>query len=133
MGMFDYFRSSFDLGPEFTNTECQTKDFDSFCGGSMSNYWLDPHGYLYYVDYRGTHIFTEIAETDPEYSKARRFLNFKYLPTGDKGKVTPFMFTGFVRVYPSQWDDSSNNWPEMGIYFKYGRVVDHERIQAKSY
>ena len=28
MGMFDYVRSSYDLGEHFTNTRCQTKDIE---------------------------------------------------------------------------------------------------------
>jgi len=32
MGMFDYFRSSYDLGEQFTNVVCQTKDIEEFGG-----------------------------------------------------------------------------------------------------
>ena len=46
MGMFDYFRSSYDLGPHCTEVECQTKDMEDGLGGTMSQYWLDPAGYL---------------------------------------------------------------------------------------
>ena len=29
MGMFDYFRSAYDLGEQFTNVVCQTKDIET--------------------------------------------------------------------------------------------------------
>ena len=32
MGLFDIIRSSFDLGPDFTECECQTKTFKSLVG-----------------------------------------------------------------------------------------------------
>ena len=36
--MYDYFRSSYDLGPHCTEIECQTKDIDDFGGGTMSQF-----------------------------------------------------------------------------------------------
>ena len=39
--MFDTLRSSYDLGPQFTNVELQTKDMDDF-GGSLTFYHIDP-------------------------------------------------------------------------------------------
>jgi hypothetical protein len=49
MGMMDYLRSSFDLGPQFTDVQLQTKDIEEFgIGGSMTHYYLDPSGYLCY-------------------------------------------------------------------------------------
>jgi hypothetical protein len=129
MGMFDYFRSSYNLGAGFTNVECQTKDLDSFGTGTMSQYWLDPHGYLYYADYAGTHDFVKLKEEDPEYSKDKAFFNFRYLPNGNKGRVKPCLFTGYVRIYPSQQPSASEEWLELGIFFKYGRLVDYEKIR----
>ena len=38
MGMFDYFRSSYDLGEQFTNVVCQTKDIEDGIGGTMTDY-----------------------------------------------------------------------------------------------
>ena len=37
MGMFDYFRSSYDLGEQFVDVECQTKDIEDGIGGTMSH------------------------------------------------------------------------------------------------
>ena len=35
MGMMDYLRSSYDLGPQFTNIELQTKEIEDCIGGTM--------------------------------------------------------------------------------------------------
>lgn len=95
----------------------------------MSNYWLDPHGYLYLADYTGTHEFIEIKEGDPGYNEKIAFLNFKYLPNGKNGRMKPCLHTGYVRIYPSEWNKGYDSWPELGIFFKYGRLVDYEEIQ----
>ena len=34
--MFDYFRSSYNLGEQFTNVVCQTKDIEDGIGGTMT-------------------------------------------------------------------------------------------------
>jgi len=65
MGMFDYFRSSFDLGPDLTNVECQTKDIEEGISGTMTQYWLDPHGYLYVIDYSNTQDLKIYEPGDP--------------------------------------------------------------------
>ena len=58
MGMFDYFRSAYDLGKQFTNVVCQTKDIEDFgIGGTMTDYWIDPTGQLWYANYIGCHTF----------------------------------------------------------------------------
>ena len=64
MGMFDYFRSSYDLGEVFTDTCCHTKDIDDFSSGSMAQYWLSPDGQLYLIDYSHTADFVELKEGD---------------------------------------------------------------------
>ena len=126
MGMFDYFRSSYDLGEEFTNIECQTKDMEDGIGGTLSQYWLDPHGYLYYIDYTKTHDFVEINEVDDEYDPVRLFLNYKWVPNGNHGKIRPYMITKYVEVYPSNWNGPWDEWPRCLIHFKYGRLTDYE-------
>ena len=42
MGMMDYFRSSYDLGEQFTNIPCQTKDIETFSWDSSK--LLDDRG-----------------------------------------------------------------------------------------
>jgi hypothetical protein len=127
MGMFDYFRSSYDLGEQFTEVELHTKDIEDGLGGTMSHYWLDPHGYLYHIDYSHTADFVELNEGDAGYSE-KRFLNFIWKPNGNKGKVSPCMITKYVEVYPSTWDGEWTDWPRCKIHFKYGRLMDYEYI-----
>lgn len=128
MGMFDYFRSSYDLGPEFTDVECQTKDVEDGIGGTMSHYWLDPAGYLYIIDYSHTADFVEIGEDDERYNSERKFLNFIWEPNGTRGKVSPYMLTKYIEVYPSTWDGKWEDWPRLQIHFKYGRLMEYDNI-----
>ena len=78
MGMFDYFRSSYDLGGEFTNVPCQTKDIEDYCSGTMTQYWLSPDGQLYLIDYSHTADFVQLKEGDEGFHREWKlhFLNF---------------------------------------------------------
>ena len=126
MGMYDTIHSSYDLGEEFTNVELQTKDIEDGIGGTMSHYWLDPHGYLYYINYSHTADFVELKEGDEGYNDKKSFLNFTWKPNGNKGKVSPLLITKYVEVYPSTWDGEWTDWPRCRIHFKYGRLVDYD-------
>lgn len=128
MGMFDYLISSYDLGEEFTKVELQTKDIEDGIGGTMSHYWLDPQGYLYYIDYSYTADFVEIEEGDEDYNDTHKWCNFQWVPNGNKGKVSPWYLTKYIEVYPAQWDGKWEDWPRCKIHFKYGRLVDYEMI-----
>lgn len=127
MGMFDTMYSSYDLGKQFTNVELQTKDIDN----TMSHYWLDPHGYLYIIDYFNTADFVEIKEGNPQYNKDRGWLNFKWVPNGNRGKISPCMITDYVVVYPSGWEGKWEDHPRCRIHFKYGRLVDYEDVTGQ--
>lgn len=122
MGMFDTLRSSYDLGPQFTNVELQTKDIEN----TMSHYWLDSKGYLYLIDYSHTADFIELKEGDDGYNDQRLLLNFQLRSNGNKGKVRPHMITKYVEVYPSTWNGEWKDWPRCVIHFKYGRLIDFE-------
>lgn len=126
MGMFDYLRSSYDLGEQFTNVELHTKDIEDGIGGTMSHYWLDPHGYLYHIDYSHTADFVELKEGDEGYDSIHLWCNFKWIPNGNHGKISPCMITKYVEVYPPTWDGQWEDWPRCKIHFKYGRLVDYE-------
>ena len=95
MGMFDYVMCSSDIG-ELTNEECQTKEIDRF-GGTMSFYWIDPSGALWYVDYSGT---TDFVLDDDETTPIWRRL--KTISNGNKGKVTRYQLTDYVEIYRSR-------------------------------
>ena len=126
MGMFDFVRSSYDLGEEFTEVELHTKDIEDGIGGTMSHYWLDPHGYLYHIDYSHTADFVELKEGDDGFNDKKSFLNFTWKPNGNKGKVSPWLITKYVEVYPSTWDGQWEDWPRCKIHFKCGRLMDYD-------
>ena len=125
MGMFDYFRSSYDLG-EFTNIQCQTKDIEDGIGGTMTQYWLDPNGVLWYPDYRNTHTFEIIEENDPRYNPKVRFLNYEWIPTGEHGRLKYHPITKYVEVYPEKWDGEWEDWPRCILHFKLGVLQEYE-------
>ena len=125
--MFDYLRSSYDLGPEFTNVRCQTKDIEEGIGGTMSQYWLSPDGQLYWIDYSHTADFVELKEGDEGYREGKLgFLNFKWIPNGTHGKVRPMNITKYITVYPEQWEGKWEDWIECRIHFKEGKLQDYD-------
>lgn len=131
MGMFDYFRSSYDLGERFTNVTCQTKDIEDCIGGTMTDYWLDPAGVLWCPDYKGVSTFETISEEDPRYSKNHGFLNFEWVPTGQRGKFVQHPITKYVEIYPAEWELEWENWPRLRLHFKRGIIQDYEDITGQ--
>ena len=137
MGMFDYFRSSYDLGESFTDVPCQTKDIEDGIGGTMSQYWLSPNGQLYWIDYSNTADFVQLKEGDEGFHREWK-LNvpiFRWIPNGNRGKVTPTNLTKYITVYPEksdvfgEWED----WPECRIHFKEGVLQDYEHSFKGAY
>ena len=130
--MFDYIRSSYNLGEQFTEVELQTKDIEDYgIGGTMSQYWLDPGGYLYYIDYSHTADFVELKEGDEGYDNERKLLNFKWISNGNHGKVKPWVLTKYVEVYPSGWEGKWEDWPRCRLHFKYGKLIDFEIVTGR--
>ena len=129
--MFDYFRSSYDLGEQFTNVVCQTKDIEDGIGGTMTDYWLDPNGLLWYPTYIGTHTFEEITEDDKRYDEKRGFLNFEWIPTGVHGKYQPCYITKYVEVYPANWKGKWEDWPRLKLHFRCGILQDYMDITGQ--
>jgi len=128
MGLFDYLRSSYNFGPQFTDVELQTKDIEEGYGGTMTHYYLDKSGLLWYPDYTGTSTFETIKEDDPRYNDKHLFLNFEWLPTGQKGKYKVYPITKYVEVYPATWTGAYEDWPRCRIHFKLGKLQDFEDI-----
>ena len=132
MGLFDTISSSYNLGEQFTNAELQTKDIEDYgIGGTMSHYWIAPDGFLYLIDYDKTADFVQIAEEDPEYNSTHIWLNFKWVPNGNHGKVRPHLITKYINVYPSRWDGNWTAWPTLKLHLKYGKVVEYEDITGR--
>ena len=128
MGLFDNIRSSYDLGEQFTNVPCQTKDIEEGIGGTMTDYWISPDGYLWYPEYRDTHTFEVICEDDPRYNEKLKFLNYEWVPTGQHGKYRVHPITKYVEIYPVNWKGKWETRPVCRIHFKYGKVVDFEYV-----
>jgi len=128
MGMFDYFRSSYDLGEQFTNVVCQTKDIECGIGGTMTDYWLDPAGKLWCPHYRDTHTFEEIPEDDERYNERFGFLNFEWIPTGKHGVYKPYDITKYIEIHPEGWKGKWEDWPRLLLHFKCGILQDYHRV-----
>jgi len=126
--MFDYFRSSYDLGEDFTEVECHTKDIEDGIGGTMTLYWLDPAGQLWMPEYRGTHDFIIYKEGDPEYVPNKFFSNHEWIPTGKHGRFIPYKITKYIRIYPSEWEGEWEDWPDCRLHFVDGVLKDYKRL-----
>jgi len=131
MGMFDYFRSSYDLGEQFTNTVCQTKDIEDGIGGTMTDYWLDPSGQLWYPSYRETHDFHAVDEGDPDYDDDRKWLNFRWIPTGKHGKYHPHYITKYIEIYPAEWGGEWEDWPRLRLHFRHGKLQEYIDVTGR--
>ena len=131
MGMFDYFRSSYDLGEQFTNVVCQTKDIEDGIGGTMTDYWLDPAGKLWCPQYHGTHTFEEISEDDERYDEKRGFLNFEWIPTGVHGKFKLHEITKYIEIYPEGWKGKWEDWPRLRLHFRYGILQEYTDVTGR--
>lgn len=131
MSMYDTIRSSYDLGPQFTDVELQTKDIEEGYGGTMTDYWLDPEGYLWYGDYTGTSSMEIYEEGHPKYNPDKKFMNFDWIPTGVRGKYKVHPITKYINVYPTNWKGQWEEWPTLKLHFKYGKLQDYEDITGK--
>ena len=131
MGMMDFVRSSYDLGEQFTDTRLQTKDIEEGYGGTMTDYWLDPAGYLYVIDYSHTADLKMYEPGDPEYNEEHAWLNFEWVPNGKRGKIRLHPITKYIEVYPEQWEGKWEDWPRLKLHFKYGKLQDYEDITGR--
>ncbi len=127
LGLFDYVRSSYNLGEQFTNVECQTKDIEEGYGGTMSQYWISPNGYLYLIDYSHTADFVELKEGDEGYNDVMPLLNFQWIPNGTHGKVRVHPITKYIKIYPEKWDGEYKDWPRLKLHFRYGVLQSYEK------
>lgn len=130
MGMYDNLKSSYNLGEQFTNVVCQTKDLDDCIGGTLTLYWIDPSGVLWKPNYIGTNDLTILDETDPEYNSRLSFLNYKWVRTGKHGKYSVYPITKYVEIYPENWKGEWSLWPRLKLHFKKGILQDYEDITS---
>jgi hypothetical protein len=127
MGMMDFVRSSYNLGEQFTETRLQTKDIEEGYGGTMSQYWISPNGYLYLIDYSHTADFVELKEGDEGYNDVMPLLNFQWIPNGTHGKVRVHPITKYIEIYPEKWDGEYKDWPRLKLHFRYGVLQSYEK------
>ena len=128
--MFDYLRSSYDLGEGFTNVLCQTKDIEEFdIGGSMTYFWLDPAGRLWCPHYRDTHTFEIIKEDDPRYNEKYKFLNYEWIPTGKHGLYKPHEITKYIEIYTEKFDGNWEDRPTLRLHFIKGLLQDYVPVR----
>lgn len=127
MGMFDTVYSSYDLGPEFTNTECQTKDLDCL----MQHYWIDPAGQLWEIDYAGTADMQEDPNWVDDGSLKSALFKYQVVPNGKHGKVRPVSITDYVSLTGHNYGGSWDTWPICRLHFVKGRIQDYE-IKTRS-
>ena len=131
MGMFDYFRSSYDLGEQFTNVECQTKDIEEGYDGTMTHYWLDPAGKLWCPSYIGTNTFEAIEKDDPRYNEKSFFLNFEWIPTGEHGKYKHHPITKYIEIAPAEWKGEWKDWPVLRLHFRDGILQEYIQVNRE--
>ena len=123
--MFDYVRSSYPLGEDFSGN-CQTKDIEECIGGTMSQYWIDPDGQLYLIDYSNTANFVELKQGDEGYDEKRLWTNFQWIPNGTHGRVCVSSLTKYVVIYPSEtWKGLWKDMPMCRIHFRNGKLQDY--------
>jgi hypothetical protein len=126
--MFDYVRSSYDLGQNFTDIECQSKDIEKCIGGTMSQYWIDPAGRLWLVDYRDAFDYKEDPDWVDDGNAFNELFRFRLMPNGNHGRLVPQTLTDYVCIYPSRWEGEWKDWPTCRIHFARGVVQTHENI-----
>ena len=125
MGLFDWVKSSYPLPEPFMGLN-QTKDIEEGYSGTMSNFWIDPSGYLWVGDYAGTSTMEIIKDDDPRYNPSALFLNYEWIPTGKHGKYKVHPITKYIEIYPAEWSGAWDEWPRSKIHFKYGKLQDYE-------
>ena len=130
MGMFDWVKSSYPLPEPFMGIN-QTKDIEEGYGGTMSNFWIDPAGYLWVGVYKDTHTFETIEEDDPRYDPKFAWVNYEWVPTGKHGKFVVHPITKYVEIYPEQWKGKWEDWPRLKIHFKHGKLQDYEDVTGR--
>ena len=109
MGLYDYVKSSYDLGEGFTNVELQTKSLQEY-GGFFDTYWIDPAGHLYVVDYFGTQ---DVITSEDD---GREIWPFEYVPNGNHGSVSPVYWTGRL--------DLTGDGGDLEVLLYEGTIID---------
>lgn len=125
MGMFDWVRCAAPLDCRVDRaTSYQTKDLDC----CLDDYWVDPRGLLWRVDYSGTHDYIEEPAEEIERARAEKkwLPPFRPVPNGNHGRVLPHRLTRTIRIYASEWKHPKpdhSDWPEYELVFRDGELI----------
>ena len=114
MGMFDTIHCNYDLGPGFYNRDLQTKGLECL----MVEFWLDPVGQLWEIDYTGTQDYIDV----PEEERTAPWNIFDIVPNGNHGRIKPYPITTTIEVYPACWTAHYAAYPRQNITFIEGRL-----------
>jgi hypothetical protein len=130
MSMFDWIKSSYPLPEDFMKIN-QTKEIEDGYGGTMSNYWIDPSGYLWVGSYVGCHTLEVYEEGDTKYDPKFKWNNWEYIPTGVHGKWRVHPLTKYVEIYPAEWGGKWEDWPRLRLHFKSGKLQDFTEVTGQ--
>lgn len=114
MGMFDIVYSNYIFSDDIIATEYQTKDVENFIGGTLSEYWIDPSGLLWSINYKDTYQI-KVNNNSKIYKEK----------TGLRGKISPYKITKWITIYPSKWKEDYANWPHIKIKFVDGKLIEY--------
>lgn len=92
----------------------------------MAEYWIDPAGRLFEIDYSYTQDFVDI----PEEEMTAPWNTFKWVPNGKHGKIRPVYLFKVIEVYPREWNAHYSKWPSCHVLFRDGVIVEvrHEDL-----
>jgi hypothetical protein len=130
VGLFDYLRSTYPLPEPFMGLN-HTKDIEDGIGGTMTDYWIDPAGYLWVGSYAGTSTMEVYEEGDPRYNPASKWMNYEIVPTGEHGKWRVHTITKYIEIYPGTWDGKWEDWPRLRLHFKSGRLIEFDDVTGR--
>lgn len=121
MGMFDEVRCD-TITPEFNLF--QTKDIEGDIGGTMSLYYIDPQGFVWYLDYAGCSEWVR----DPTQPKP---WPYKRLQTGRHGRVKHMSrMTKYLTMYPSKYTGTWQEMPYYRLHIVDGRLQSHQILTS---
>ena len=121
MGMFDKVRCDYPIDGD-TFRDCQTKTIDPEFGGTMDLYYIDPVGTVWQVDYSGTAEYRR-GRIRPDENRVLPF--FRRIATGKHGRVRLADLTGYVVIYPSDYEGPWEEWPEVRLHIVKGKVQSY--------
>ena len=120
MGMFDEVRCDY-LVPDYSLY--QTKSIEGEIGGSLSFYYIDPAGLVWFIDYYGCSEWVR----DPTKPKP---WPYKRVQTGKRGRVRHMSrMNKYLTMYPSSYKGDWKDIPMYRMHIVDGRVESHQILK----